>query len=281
MEQYINKRHHLVVKIFFSIFNKLIQVENASIILSISEPVIFAFNHNNYFETFLTGVYLLYKRKGKKLSFISDWMYGHLPITGWLLKMVDPIYVYNKNARWVALNCYKNNRCHSASVWQACLERLRANCSIAIFPEGTRSKDPLELKRGRLGIGEIAIHSKVPVLPIGLDFPCREQRQKLPALSSLMLRVGHPLTFPKEIAAMTEIKKDNGLTPHLRKRIHRFLCASITHTVMLELARLSGKRYPFSPPVIPPQVKPFLPKTLFQEDLTDDHRLQSNQPADS
>jgi hypothetical protein len=57
-----------------------IKAENDILVKSTSDPLIFVFNHNNYLETLQVGSYLLAHRQGKKPAFISDWMYGRLPV---------------------------------------------------------------------------------------------------------------------------------------------------------------------------------------------------------
>jgi hypothetical protein len=86
-------------------------------------------------------------------------------------------------------------------VCQACLERLQNGQSLGIFPEGTRNHDPHRLKRGRRGVGEIALRSGVPVLPAGLDFTRRSRNGRIPWFSPVILRFGAPLTFPEEAQA--------------------------------------------------------------------------------
>ena len=69
---------------------------------------------------------------------------------GWLLSKADPIYVFNKNARFAIINRHKKAS-PKANVYQVCVDRLKNRKSIGIFPEGTRNKDARTLKRGRLG----------------------------------------------------------------------------------------------------------------------------------
>ncbi|MBD3413494.1 MAG: hypothetical protein GF421_03560 [Candidatus Aminicenantes bacterium] len=43
---------------------------------------------------------MIYKRRGRKISFVIDWMYGVLPFIGWIFNQMDPISVYNKKAKY-------------------------------------------------------------------------------------------------------------------------------------------------------------------------------------
>jgi 1-acyl-sn-glycerol-3-phosphate acyltransferase len=239
---------------------RLMKTENDHIFKTIPDPVIFAFNHNNYWETLLVGSYFLTHRTGKKLAFITDWMFGRLPLFAWLLKRIDPIYTYRKNARYAFLSRHRQ-KADGQEVCRACLERLHNGQSLGIFPEGARNHDPHCLKRGRKGLGEIALRSGAPVLPVGIDFPRRLRSGVIPRFSPVMLRFGAPLTFPDLGEAFRTISREARVTPRERQRLQVVLSAQATHRVMVELARLSGKAYPFASPRIPPMAQSYLEKT--------------------
>ena len=123
-----------IIKTTLLFFNELIKVEQEENLLYSLDPLIFAFNHNCSFETFFTAVYLIYKRNGKKITFISDWIYGRLPVIGWLFKHLDPIYVYNKQSTLAAVNRRKDPP-PEKTTWLQCLDRLENRRSLGIFPE--------------------------------------------------------------------------------------------------------------------------------------------------
>lgn len=252
----LSPRERLIVKTFLFFFGGLIRIEQEENFLCTSDPLIFAFNHNCSFETFFTAIYLIYQRSGKKISFISDWIYGRVPVIGWFYKHLDPIYVYNKKSTLAAINRRKD-RPPAQSTWLQCLEHLKNRRSLGFFPEGTRNRHPYELLRGRKGIGEVALLSGVPVQPIGIDFPARRYSGKIPKFGSLILRVGRLMSFPQERKVVLAMSQDEQVMPALRKKVMGFCTARVTHTVMTELSKLSGKRYPFSPPAMPPYVQPF------------------------
>lgn len=237
----------LIVRSVLFCFKDIIVVENENNLSLTNDPVIFAFNHNSYLETILIASYLLFRRDGKKISYIIDWMYGKLPFLGWLLSKADPIYVFNKNARFAIINRYKKAS-PKTNVYQACVDRLKNQQSIGIFPEGTRNKDPRTLKRGRLGVGAMVLATEAAVLPIGIDFPPGSGRGWLSPLGTMTLRIGSPLHFAAERAMAREITADQNLSPQIRKKWSTRLAAHITHHVMADLASLSGKHYPFPAP---------------------------------
>jgi len=214
------------------------------------DPVIFAFNHNSSYETMFIVLYLVYKRQGEKVHFFADWMYGYLPIVGWFVRMTEPIFVYHKRARFGFLNRIKQKIEQRNSYLESFL-KLKQNHCIGIFPEGTRNRDPYQLKPGRKGIGKIALKTGVPVLPIGIDFPKRSLSGKIPKFGSLIFRVGEKLTFENEIAIVRDIIKSDNLTSSLKSRLLDYYDEKVTYDVMAELAKLSGKIYPFNPPQAP------------------------------
>ncbi len=46
----------------------------------------------------MVPVLLMYHLGGRSISFVIDWMYGKVPILGFLMDMLDPVYVYNKRS---------------------------------------------------------------------------------------------------------------------------------------------------------------------------------------
>jgi 1-acyl-sn-glycerol-3-phosphate acyltransferase len=67
---------------------------------------------------------------------------------------------------------------------------------FAIYPEGTRSPDG-RLYRGRVGVGWLALHSGLPVIPVGMSGTDRvlPPGHTVPRISGVRIRIGEPLTF--------------------------------------------------------------------------------------
>jgi 1-acyl-sn-glycerol-3-phosphate acyltransferase len=261
---HLDPQTRLLVRSILTFFGRFLRVDNEVVLRTNHDPVIFVFNHNNYWETLLVASYLLSQRTGKKLAFLSDWMFGRLPVFSWFLKRIDPIYTYRKKPRFAVLNKYQQ-KADGQAVCQACLDRLRNHQSLGIFPEGTRNKNPHQLKRGRKGVGEIALRSGVPVLPMGIAFSESTNNGHVPffsVFSPITLKFGSPLTFPEEGAAYRSVSQEERLSSLERKKLQLFLSARVTHTIMLELVRLSGKEYPFSPPKSSSLVQQYFGNTL-------------------
>ncbi len=234
-----------------------IRIEKAERLEVINSPILIALNHNNYFETLLISYYFLFLAKNQKVTFMIDWMYSKLPIIGWFVNQIDPVLIHNKKAKLSYLNRQKPFYPHQFALEEA-LQKLRNNCSIGIFPEGTRNSNPHHLRRGRQGVGELALRARVPVVPVGVDFPARHRLGRIPAFGQLILRIGNPLTFPIERAACNNLLGDDESPAKIKKKLQRFFAARITHTIMVELSRLAGKTYPFAGPAVPPEAQAYL-----------------------
>ncbi len=247
---YLQRAPQIFLKSLLFCLGPLVTVENAARLEAVNDPAIFALNHNCSFEAILAPCVLIYQRRGRLISFVSDWMYGQLPGINWIYKQIDPVYVYNKPSTIGFLNKYRERNQHG-KVLPECLNRLESGRSIGLFPEGTRNPDPSRLLRAKRGLGHLALKSDRPVIPVGIDFPARLKKGTIPAFGRLILRIGEPLCFEREAELLRHSENDPELSDAFRKRYRDYLEQRITHTVMLELAGLSGKEYSFPAPVPP------------------------------
>lgn len=206
------------------------------LIESATEPRIYALNHNNAFESLFVPVYLMYLLGGKRVSFVIDWMYGHLPLIGWLMKQIDPVFVYHKRSTLSFIERLRPRQRMPCGLEQ-CRERLAAGKSIGIFPEGTRNHDPYRLLRAKSGVGHLALASGVPVVPLGIDFSASGRRSSVPLIGRMVLRVGEPLCFAAMSATYNacSIAGNNEDANRLARRA--------TTEVMLAISGLCGKSY--------------------------------------
>jgi 1-acyl-sn-glycerol-3-phosphate acyltransferase len=231
-----------LIKMVLILTGWLLRVEGGDTLARVTIPVIFALNHNNYFETFLVPSYLMYLT-GKKVSMLIHWMFRFLPLLGWIMRRIDPVWVYNKRVRSRRLLRRKPKE-RTAAVDEA-VTRLKAGVSIGIFPEGTRNPNPQFLLRGRRGIGEIALRTGVPVIPIGIDFPVRTRKNKIPLVGQTILKIGQPVDYNDERDQYLKLNLSANTRDPALNRLTADLAHKIVHKVMKELALLSGKKYPF------------------------------------
>jgi len=111
---------------------------------------------------------------------------------------------------------------------EAALQLLSGGALFGIYPEGTRSPDG-RLYRGRTGIGWLALHSGVPVIPVamvGTDKLLPPGR-KIPRPGRIQIRIGKPLLFDEQ--------RDQPAGARQRR--------AVTDQVIAEIQLLSGQEY--------------------------------------
>jgi len=113
---------------------------------------------------------------------------------------------------------------------EAALGRLRQGALFGIYPEGTRSPDG-RLYRGRVGVGWLALHSGLPVIPVAMSGTDRvlPPGHKIPRLTSIHIHIaiGEPVTF----------EAYEGQPCGARQR------RAVTDEVMKKIQALSGQEY--------------------------------------
>jgi 1-acyl-sn-glycerol-3-phosphate acyltransferase len=106
------------------------------------------------------------------------------------------------------------------------LALLRSGSLFGIYPEGTRSPDG-RLYRGRTGVGWLALHARVPVIPVAMVGTDRvlPPGHRVPRFNRIRIKIGEPLTF--------EAYQGTGA----RER------RAVTDEVMKAIQALSGQEY--------------------------------------
>ena len=93
---------------------------------------------------------------------------------------------------------------------KAALALLREGRAILVFPEGTRGEEGQPLRKGKPGVGMLAVLSGAPVVPVyvsgsGYALP---RGRALPRPTKVRVTFGPPLIFKTE--GKTEGKKEEG-----------------------------------------------------------------------
>ena len=202
---------------------------------------IYAFNHNNSLEALMVPVFLIYQLGGQTISFVIDWMYGKVPVLGSLMDMIEPIYVYSKRSRlpWIESG---RTAAPSVDTLERCTLKILEGRSIGIFPEGRRNRNPETLMQGKPGIGHIALKSGAAVVPVGIDFECRQKKGRIPVIGRTIIRIGKPLHFTSQTEAYRALASGGSSCGRKNSELNR-MAVEVTHEIMLCLAELSGKRY--------------------------------------
>ena len=132
-----------------------------------------------------------------------------MPIVGWQMKLAGDIPVNRKGVRR----------------WEQVAKKagfyLEHNCSVMIFPEGTRTKDG-SLGRFADGAFALAIRHQVPILPVVVEgtFDCLPKNSWIFGKSeSMKVKVLPPI--PTEGMTSAEV-------PELRDRVHKLIGDQLT-----------------------------------------------------
>ncbi len=111
---------------------------------------------------------------------------------------------------------------------EAALALLNEGALFGIYPEGTRSPDG-RLYRGRTGIGWLALHARVPVIPVAMFGTLRmlPPGSKIPRPGRVLVKIGKPLRFDEYFDAPAGARQRR----------------AVTDRVMAAIRELSGQEY--------------------------------------
>ena len=169
-----------------------------------TQPYVFMANHLSTVD-----IWALFVALPVKIRFIAKKQLGRIPIFGWAMAAGRFIFIDRQNPLAAR-----------RSIQQAA-ERIRGGSSVAIFPEGTRSRDG-HLGPFKKGGFHLAIQAGVPIVPVGI----RGAHEVMPR-GSLILRRG-PVTLeigePIATASLSIADRD-----------------ALLERVRSEVARLSGQ----------------------------------------
>jgi len=236
------RRRRLALRAIMATAGRLVEVEHPESVRALPEPAIFALNHNNSFESIVVPSVLIHHRDGRLIHFMTDWMFLHIPVIGWVMRQMDPVPVYTKPARWRIGERYRLARRDRSPV-DDCLSLLAAGESVGVFPEGTRNRRPDRLLRGRAGIGRLVLLSDAPVVPVGIRFPAAERTGQIPSLGRMRVQTGRPLRFERERAAVRE-----GVEAAAPQQALRAVGPAVVDRIMRALSDLCLKQYPYPTP---------------------------------
>lgn len=111
--------------------------------------VLICANHVSYIDPPALGA-----AATRQVHFMAKIELFQTPVLGPLIARVGSFPVKQRTADRAAL--------------RKALELLEAGRVVAVFPEGTRNPDPSRLMPAELGVGMIALKSRVPVIPAAL-----------------------------------------------------------------------------------------------------------------
>jgi 1-acyl-sn-glycerol-3-phosphate acyltransferase len=153
------------------------------------QPYVFMANHLSTVD-----IWALFVAVPVKIRFIAKKQLGRIPLFGWAMAVGRFIFIDRQNPLAAR-----------RSIDEA-TERIRSGSSVAIFPEGTRSRDG-DLGPFKKGGFHLALRAGVPIVPIGI----RGAHRVMPR-GSLILRSG-PVTVeigePIPVAGLSSLDRDS------------------------------------------------------------------------
>jgi 1-acyl-sn-glycerol-3-phosphate acyltransferase len=120
---------------------------------------------------------------GRVIHFMAKDEMRRWPVAGWLAQQSGVIFVRRGEA--------------DRAAQKSALDTLAAGRPIALFPEGTRSRDG-HLKDGRAGAAFLAMRSGAPLQPVAISGTHRifPGRSRVPHPSRVAIRIGEPFALP-------------------------------------------------------------------------------------
>ncbi|GAB3057979.1 lysophospholipid acyltransferase family protein [Intrasporangium mesophilum] len=109
-------------------------------------------NHISYADP-IPFAHFLYDNDHAPYFLAKDSLFT-IPVVGWVVRRSGQIPVYRNSAA-------------AASAYRAAVEAVRAGKAVAIFPEGTITRDPdLWPMRGKTGAARVALETQCPLIPV-------------------------------------------------------------------------------------------------------------------
>ncbi|RKQ34601.1 lysophospholipid acyltransferase family protein [Oceanobacillus halophilus] len=146
----------LMDKIILKCTNNLIKISGADLTVTgqgnipLNEPVLYVSNHQGNMD-----IPILYSTAPQTMAFVAKKEMEKIPLLGYWMKERGCVFIDRDNAR------------SSLKAINQAIQGLKSGNSIAIFPEGTRSKGP-DMGDFKSGSLRIAMKSGVKVIPVTL-----------------------------------------------------------------------------------------------------------------
>ena len=145
-------------------------------------PFILVANHCSNLDPPIIG-WATGHKVGRVIHFMAKMEMRRWPLAGWLAQNSGVIFVRRGEA--------------DRAAQKAALDALADGRPIALFPEGTRSRDG-RLRQGRGGAAFLAMRSGAPLLPVAISGTHRifPGRSRFPHASRVVVRIGEPFALP-------------------------------------------------------------------------------------
>lgn len=141
-------------------------------------------NHNSNLDPPFIGAAVGHST-GRVIHFMAKQEIRGWPLVGWLARSAGVFFVRRGEG--------------DRAAQRSALEHLAAGRPIAMFPEGTRSRDGV-LMEPKLGAALIAMRAGVPILPVGITGTGRifPGRSRFPHRTPVDIRIGPTFMLPHQ-----------------------------------------------------------------------------------
>jgi 1-acyl-sn-glycerol-3-phosphate acyltransferase len=141
-------------------------------------------NHYSYAEPLMFGHFLV--DNGHSPRYLGKAGVFRAPLVGAIVRHADQIPVYRESGR-------------ANDAYRAAVEAVRAGKAVAIYPEGTLTRDPdLWPMRGKTGAARVALETRCPVIPVATwgaqqMLAPYSRRLRLVPRTTIRVRAGRPV----------------------------------------------------------------------------------------
>jgi 1-acyl-sn-glycerol-3-phosphate acyltransferase len=141
-------------------------------------------NHISYADPLIFAHYMY--DSGREAYFLAKQSLFSVPVVGFIIRKAGQIPVYR-------------NSMAAAEAYRAAVAAVREGKAVAIFPEGTITRDPdLWPMRGKTGAARVALETQCPLIPVAQWGPQEilspyGSRPKLFPRKTMQLRAGEPV----------------------------------------------------------------------------------------
>lgn len=177
-------------------------------------PVIVACNHQSYFD-FICFIAV----SPRNIHYLSAEKFFKNPFWSFLLRITGQIPVVRTS----------KDKSETHSIVHQYLDQGKM---IGIFPEGTRAGDNITMLKAYPGVARYAIEKKAPIIPVGITgtFEILPRDKNFPKFKKIVkINIGKPIYFSE----------------HYSTKLDRMELSALADKVMTEVAKLSGKIYPY------------------------------------
>ncbi len=150
------------------------------------------------------------RRHARVIHFMAKEEMRRWPVVGWLAQRSGVFFVRRGEG--------------DRASQRIALETLARSEPIAVFPEGTRSRDG-RLREGKAGATLLAMRSGALVLPVGIAGSQRlfPGKRRIPKRSHMMIRIGVPFRLPHQPEGRLDRQALAGGTDRIMREIAALL----------------------------------------------------------